>query len=207
MITWLILTISFLSSIYFYINFPETVASHWNFRGEVDGYSGRFGGAFVIPILLVVMYLLFLVLPNIDPHKERYKEFKKEYGWMRDMIIGTLVIVYVSSGLYNLGYPIKIGIVVPIVIGLMMIVMGSFMRKLKRNCFVGIKTPWTLASENVWDKTHKMGGYAFVIFGLCIMVAPFLPEVLGICLFIFGILLAVVGTIAYSYFEYRREKV
>lgn len=203
---WTIIILSFLSSLYFYNNFPQKVATHWNFRGEVDGYSDKFSGAFAIPILLTGIYILFKVLPLIDPNKKRYQEFNKVYDLIRCMILGVLFLVYIISGLYNIGYPIKVGIITPTVIGLMMIIMGNFMGKLKRNWFVGIKTPWTIASENVWNKTHRLGGYAFIFFGLCIIISPFLTETLGVGLFTLGATTSIAGPIVYSYFEYKKEK-
>lgn len=192
-------------SFFFYANSPATVASHWNFQGKVDGYSSRAFGSFFFPGLLIGMYLLFLIIPNLDPKKERYEEFLKTYNIFRYLIIGVLAIVYVATGIYNIGYQINIGIIVATVIGLMMIVLGNYMGKIKKNWFMGIRTPWTMSSENVWNKTHRVGGILFMIFGLVIIIAPFLPEMIAMVLF-FGYTVALlVGTFGYSYWLYRQE--
>lgn len=198
---------SFVLGIYFYRHFPASVVSHWNFRGEPDGYSGKTGAALGIPFLLLGIYLLFLALPALDPKKDRYRDFAGPYAVFRAAIIAAMFIAYLSSGLYNLGYNVPVKFVIPIAVGLLMMVLGNFMGKLKNNWFVGIRTPWTLSSENVWNKTHRMGGYAFIFFGLLIIAAPFLPPALGLAAFIVGALTAVTGTFLYSYFIYRKEKV
>ncbi len=192
-------------SFFFYAHSPEIIATHWNFRGEADGYSSRMFGSFFFPGLLIGIYLLFLALPFLDPKRERYEEFAKIYNIFRYLIVGVLAIVYLATGIYNIGYHINIGITVATVIGIMMIVLGNYMGKIKKNWFMGIRTPWTLSSENVWNKTHRVGGVLFMIFGVIIIAAPFLPETLAMILF-FGYTVAMLaGTFGYSYWLFRQE--
>jgi len=193
-------------SFYFYSHSPAIVASHWNFRGEVDGYSSRAFASFFFPGLIIGIYLLFLILPNLDPKKERYPDFLKTYNVFRYAMVIVLAIIYLATGIYNIGYHINIGVIVAGTIGLLMIILGNYMGKIKNNWFVGIRTPWTLSSENVWNKTHRVGGYLFMIFGLIIMIAPFLPETIGLVLFFGWTVILLVGTFAYSYWLYRQEK-
>jgi uncharacterized membrane protein len=193
-------------SFFFYANSPATVVTHWNFRGEADGFSSRAFASFFFPVLLIGMYLLFLILPNLDPKKERYGEFAKTYNIFRHLFLGALAIIYIATGIYNIGYQINIGIIVATIIGLMMIIIGNYMGKIKKNWFMGIRTPWTMSSENVWNKTHRVGGILFMIFGLVIMIAPFLPELIALVLFFGWTIILVLGTFAYSYWIYRQEK-
>jgi len=201
-----LLIITVVLSFYFYANWPDQVASHWNFKGEVDGWSSKTFNAIFFPLLLVGMYLLFIFLPYLDPKKDRYQEFSKPYHIFKASIIGILAIIYLAMGAYNLGYAINIGQIVPLFIGLMMIVIGNFMGKVKNNWFMGIRTPWTLSSENVWNKTHRLGGWLFMIFGLIIIIAPYLPEPLSMGLFFLGALALILGTTVYSYLIYRQEQ-
>ncbi|MBI5765839.1 SdpI family protein [Candidatus Falkowbacteria bacterium] len=201
----LLIIISFALAFYFYAHFPERVAGHWNFNGQVDRSTSKTTGAFAVPFVLLGMYILFLVLPFFDPRKERYVEFSKTYHLIKLLIIGVLFIVYLATGLFNLGYPININLVVPWIIGLLMIILGNYMGKIKFNWFVGIKTPWTLSSENVWNKTHRVGGWFFIIFGLIIIITPLLPELLGLIAFSGGVALAVIGTFVYSYIAFKKE--
>lgn len=201
-----IILVCFVASFYFNAHWPDLVASHWNFKGEVDAYSSKTFNAFFFPGLLAAMYLLFTVLPYFDPKRERYAEFSGVYLIFRTMIIAVMAIVYFTMGIFNLGYDINVGAIVAGVIGLMMIVLGNYMGKIKNNWFMGIRTPWTLSSEVVWNKTHRLGGYLFMLFGLIIIIAPYLPEMLAGILFGLSVFGVVFGTFAYSYLIYRQEK-
>ena len=155
----ILIVLSIFASIYFYQNFPEKVATHWNFMGQVDGYSNRAMGAFFGPVLLLLMYLIILVSPYLDPKKERYAEFEKVYKIFRFVLVLVMFVIYIATGIYNLGYKINIGIIIPILLGGLMILIGNYMGKIKKNYFFGIKTPWTLSSEKVWNETDRVGGY------------------------------------------------
>lgn len=193
-------------SFYFYAHFPEQVVGHWNFAGQPDDWTSRAGGAFGMVGVLIGMYVMFLVLPMLDPKKERYADFEKVYHLFKNILITFFAVIYVLSGLYNLGYPISIQFWVPWLVGLLMIFMGNYLGKLKRNWFVGIKTPWTLSSENVWNKTHRVGGWMFILFGVCIIISPNLPYAWGAGIFVGGAVLATVGSMFYSYIVYLQEK-
>ncbi len=195
-----------LASFYFYAHFPERVPTHWNVVGEVDGWGTRWQGAFIIPIMLVVMYVFFLFLPMLDPKKERYTQFAKTYHIFKNMILVVLGLIYFIASLNGVGYNIPIQYTVPVIIGLLFIVMGNYMGKLKRNWFIGVRTPWTLSSEEVWNKTHRVSGYLFILAGLGIIITPMLPKTLGFWLFGTMMVLIIFGTLGYSYFLYLKEK-
>lgn len=192
-------------SFFFYFNSPELVASHWNFRGEADGYSSRLFASFFFPGLIIGLYILFLLLPNFDPERNRYAEFAKTYDVFRHLIVGVFAIIFIATGIYNIGYHINIGITVATVIGLMMIVLGKYLGKIKKNWFMGIRTPWTMSSEIVWNKTHQVGGVLFMIFGIVIIAAPFLPETIALILFFGYTIVMLAGTFGYSYWLFRQE--
>ncbi len=193
-------------SFYFYAHFPEQVVGHWNFAGQPDDWTSRAGGAFGMVGVLIFMYVLFLALPMLDPKKDRYADFEKVYHLFKNIMVTFFAVIYVLSGLYNLGYPIQIQFWVPWLVGLLMILIGNYLGKLKRNWFVGIKTPWTLSSENVWNKTHRVGGWMFIVFGVCIIISPNLPYAWGAGIFVGGAVLATFGSMLYSYIVYLQEK-
>jgi len=202
----LLILISLPLSFYFYWHWPSIVISHWNFSGQPDGYAPKTFMAFFFPILLLVMYLLFLIFPYLDPQKKRYQEFAPTYHLFKSLIMLVLFIVYILAGLYNLGYQINIAYTISLVIGLMMIVMGKYLDRIKFNWFMGIRTPWTLSSENVWNRTHRLGGRLLMIFGLVLIIMPYLPPSLALAAFIAGLLLLLAGTTIYSYLIFRQEK-
>ncbi len=201
----LIILITVSLSFYFYGKLPDEIPIHWNLAGEVDRMGSSTNMIFAMPALLISFYLLFLFLPLLDPKKERYKEFKKVYHTFKNIIIFLFFLLYLAVGLSGLGYNINIGLLIPIVVGILFIIIGNYFDKVKSNWFMGIKTPWTLSSEEVWNKTHRLGGKTFMLGGLLLITEPFLPVSLKLPIFILAILLAAITPIIYSYILYRQE--
>lgn len=202
----LIIIISFALGIYFYQHFPEQVVTHWDFEGKPDGYSGKFFGALGLPFILLGLYFLLLFLPVIDPKRERYVAFQKIYHMFKIVFLSVLFAVFLASGLYNLGYKIPMNFIASISVGFLIVFLGNFMGKIKSNWFIGIRTPWTLSSENVWNKTHRLGGWLFVILGFLLILSPFLNDTWGIGISVLGALTITVVVFVYSYLLYRKEK-
>ena len=171
----------------------------------MDDYSSRATAAFAIPAVLLLMHLMFIFLPLIDPKKERYAQFAKVYHIFKAVIMGLLLVLYIAVGLNGLGYRVPIGVVVPVMVGLLFIILGNYLGKLKMNWFVGIKNPWTLSSETVWNKTHRLGGKLFILAGLGLMAEPLLPLAWRLPVFIIFLLLIVFAAFVYSYLLYRQE--
>ncbi len=202
----IIIVASLVASVYFYFNLPERVPTHWNIAGQVDAWGSGKTQAIVFAAMMVGMYVLFLVIPYLDPRKERYEQFSKVYHIFKSIILFFLFIIFLIASLNGLGYNIAVGVWVPILIGLMFIIMGNYMGKIKSNWFIGIRTPWTLSSEEVWNKTHRFGGKMFIIAGILMMLEGFLPVVWRLPVFIFGISLILFGTLVYSYIVFLQEK-
>jgi len=198
-----LIVVAFLLSTIAYPYLPEMVASHWNTRGEVDGYLPRFWGAFLIPLLMVGLYLLFLAIPRIDPLKENIMQFiRYYYGFIVVMLI-FLLIVHFQIIFWSLGFAISPNIVFPLTIGVLFIYIGLLVGKAKRNWFIGIRTPWTLSSDAVWDRTHKIGGRLFIVVGVISIFGSLLPEY-AFFFIIIPVLAVAFYTIVYSYFAYQR---
>lgn len=200
-----VLALTILAGIYFYMNFPDRVASHWNFSGVVDGYSGKFVGAFGMPLLMLGMYFLFLAVPFLDPQKDRYEEFSKAYNVFRSCLLASLLVIFLSMGIYNLGYGIAVNRVVPWTVGILFVILGNYMGKIKPNWFFGIRTPWTLSDENVWTKTHRFGGYVFIFLGVLVVLSAYAGSASGVFLFAGGVAVSVLAMFIYSYVEYKKQ--
>lgn len=212
-ITWkteslslILIILAALTSIYFYIHFPLEVTSHWNIDGQPNGFMPRALGAFLLPIVMCITYLIFFFLPLIDPRKEQYNSFATSYNVIKTAVLACLFVIYIVTSLYNIGYMIDVITVIPITIGLLMIAIGIAIRSIKLNWFIGIRTPWSLSSESVWRKTHNVGGYMFVIFGIILILMPFLPGTYAITIFLLGIILVTIIPVIYSYILFREEK-
>lgn len=194
------------ASVFFYNNLPARIVTHWNFSGEPDGYGSGQTQAIVFPLLVIGMYILFLLLPYLDPKKDRYEQFSKIYHIFKNTILSLIIIIYFVMALNGLGYNLPVGVITPGLIGLLFIVLGNYMGKLKMNWFMGIRTPWTLSSETVWNKTHRFGGKMFILAGLLMIAQIFLPLAWKLPVFIVSLLLLIFGTIGYSYIVYLKEK-
>lgn len=113
---------------------------------------------YVFPTLILGLYLLMSFAPKIDPKAENYKKFQGVFRGFRILIVLVLAGIYVATLLYALGTPLSIGKVSIFTIGLMLIFVGNYFGKVRHNYTFGIKTPWTLANEEVWNRTHRVSG-------------------------------------------------
>jgi len=200
-----LILIAFVASFYFYANFPDQVPTHWNFQGTADNYSNKTFGAFFFPWLILAMYVMFIIFPNLDPKKDRYQQFTKVYHLFKNTLILVMVSIYFISSLIGMGYNLPISILIPGIIGLLFIILGNYMGKIKRNWFMGIRTPWTLSNEEVWNKTHRLGGKIFIAMGVIMLAGSFIPnESLFGLIFIIGVLITALVPIIYSYRLYKK---
>lgn len=199
-----IIILSFLVGFYFYPQMPERVASHWNAQGEVDGYMPKSWGLFFMPLLLVGLFLLFLLIPKIDPLKENIKKFRKYFDGFIVLLMLFLFYIYLLTIFWNIGFRFNMGQLMIPALGILFYYCGILIENAKRNWFIGIRTPWTLSSETVWDKTHKIGGRLFKIAGVIALFGIFFPKQ-SILFVIVPVLLVTVYTLIYSYFAYQKE--
>jgi uncharacterized membrane protein len=196
--------ISFVVGIYFYPQMPDKIASHWNAQGQVDGYMSKFWGMFLIPIVSIGLFLLFILIPRIDPLKENIEKFRKYFDGFIVIVFLFLLYIYFLTILWNIGMRFDMGQAIAPAMGLLFYFVGVLVENSKRNWFIGIRTPWTLSSEIVWDKTHKIGGKLFKLAGVIAFIGAFTKEY-AIILIIGPIVLVSVYTVVYSYFEYQKE--
>jgi len=184
---------------------PEKVASHWNIEGEVDGYMPKFWGLFLMPIISLVMFLLFLLIPKLDPLKENIKTFREYFDKFILLIILFLLYIHTLTILWSFGWRFDMGQLMAPAMGILFYFAGILIGKSKRNWSIGIRTPWTLSSDLNWDKTHKLGSKLFKISGVIAFFGLFLPG-LAFYLIIIPVILSAIYSFVYSYLEYQKEK-
>ena len=189
-----------------YPQLPERVPIHWNIKGEIDGYGSRFTGAFAIPLLTTGIYIGMLLLPLVDPRRANYARFSTAYRAVRAGLVFFMTLLYGVTTAVALGHGINVSRVVIIALGVLFIVIGSFLPRVHANYFVGIRTPWTLASEETWHKTHRLGGPTFVVAGLVSILASFLAAPLNFWLVIGTLLGAALIPTIYSAIIYFQQK-
>lgn len=198
------ITLSVLASFYFYANFPETVPTHWNFRGEVDGWSNKSFAAFFFPGVILGIYLLFFIFPFLDPNKDRYVQFIKPFHLFKGFIVVFFTGIYFIASYAGLGHNLDMGRILPATIGILFIALGNYMGKIKRNWFMGIRTPWTISNEEVWNKTHRLGGKMFTLAGILMALGIFMPQNVFWVLFTVVITAILLVPMVYSYIIFSK---
>ena len=192
------------AAFFIYPHLPEQVPIHWNLKGEVDSYAGRTLGAFLMPFIVLGVYLMMILLPVIDPRRDNYFRFRNAYRLMRWILVLFLGGLYVLTMLFSLGYDVNISMIVKAGVALLLTVIGNFMGQFRHNYFVGIKTPWTLANEEVWQQTHRLGGRIWVLGGLiCLAMSPS-NALWANYLYFTAIMVMALLPMIYSYLLYRR---
>jgi uncharacterized membrane protein len=193
-------------SVWAYPRLPDVVTTHWNFKGEADGYSSRLLAAGLLPLFLAVLPLIFRVLPKIDPKGENYAKFSEAYWLIANTVGLFLAGVHVAVLLNAMGTPIDINLVVGLGVGLLLMVMGNYLGKVQPNWFMGVRTPWTLASDTVWRKTNRTAGWLFVLAGLIIAVVSFVPSIPTLTVMGVAIALAALIPVVQSYVLWKKER-
>ena len=184
------------------------IPTHFSANGQVDGWAPAAIGLFIIPAVMVAVWLLILVLPQIDP---RGKNLIRSGGAYGTIWVALILMLCVSQALIiatALGAQLDVTRIRLAAAGLMFIVVGNVLGKLRWNYTVGIRTPWTLADQRVWDKTHRFGGWLFVIGGLTMVAGVFIPlsTVVRVWLLLAIVAVVVVLSIGKSYFLWRQQQ-
>ena len=183
---------------------PEKIASHWNVQGQVDGYMSKFWGLFLMPLISAGLFLLFIAIPKIDPLKTNIEKFRKYYDGFITLTIIFLFYLYLLTIFWNMGIRFDIIQLLAPAFGILFYYCGILTENAKRNWFIGIRTPWTLSNDAVWDKTHKIGGKLFKISGIVVLFGIFFRNYALFFILVPVILVAIYTTI-YSYVEYQKE--
>ncbi|OGJ21116.1 hypothetical protein A3K73_08455 [Candidatus Pacearchaeota archaeon RBG_13_36_9] len=200
------IVLSFIIAAYAYNSIPEDkVASHWNFEGEVNGYMPKFWGLFLMPIISLALLLLFLVIPRIDPLKKNIEKFRKYYDSLILVILLFFFYIFLLTILANFGYNFNMNYALIPALGFLFILIGYFMKKMKRNWFMGIRTPWTISNDEVWKKTHDLGSILFILAGIAVFIGIFFQDYLWLFILL-PILIAAIVPVVYSYIIYRKIK-
>lgn len=201
-----IVLLPFLYLAYIWNQLPAEVPLHYNIKGEVDRYGDK-SELILIPVLTsLLIYLIFLVVPYIDPKKQIQKMGKK-YDTLKLVIttfmsILALFIIYTAKNqsFANSNYVLML-------CGVLFIIFGNYFKTIKPNYFIGIRTPWTLESEGVWKETHKLAGKIWFIGGLIIILSSLtFNEKINVIIFMGSIAIMVLIPVVHSYLLFKKQK-
>ena len=185
---------------------PEQMASHWNTNDEVDGYISKFWGVFLMPLVVLGMFGLFIALPNMDPLKANIATFRGAFNLFILLITVFMLYVHGLTLAWSLGYQsFKMSSMMLPFMGILFIFIGYLLRQAKRNFFIGIRTPWTLSSDSVWDKTHQLGSVLFMVSGALAFFGSFFGGMVAFWLLFVPLMGSTLALVIYSYILYRSE--
>jgi len=198
----IIIVISFVIPALLYSSLPDRVPTHWNFDGVADSYTAKPWGVFVMPITMAGLFLLLYLLPRISPRNFSISPFQRVYEIFRTAILGFLLIVTIVTLLSAKGSLVPSKRIFLAVTGLLIVIIGNYLGKVTRNFFIGIRTPWTLANQEVWFRTHRLAGKLVVLAGLIF----FLFSLFGLDQFwsIGALITALLIPAVYSFFLYKK---
>lgn len=199
-----VIVLSFAAGAYFYPSMPELMASHWGGNGNVNGYMSKFWALFLMPLMALAIFLLFLGLPKIDPLKANYAKFQKYYDGFLATFVAFMAYIYSLTILFNKGIEFNMTAALIPAMAILFYAVGMVLENTKQNWFIGIRTPWTLSSEKVWDKTNKLGAKFFKIFALLSLVLILFGDA-GLMILVAIIIIPSFYLILYSYLEFRNE--
>jgi len=178
------------------------MAVHWNSEGVADGFADKKVGLFLFPIVILGLQLLFLAIPRIAVYKRNIQDFTPYYTNMRLLFILFLSGTYAVSLLWNLGHPVNMSYYVVPSLAVLFYYIGYSLKFLKRNYFIGVRTPWTLSSDEVWNKTHLLASKIFRGVSVFMLLGLFYPT--KMFLFIVPLIFGVFYMLAYSYWIGRK---
>jgi len=184
-----------------YKRLPESMATHFGLDGTPNGWSGRAFAVFGLPGILLAVNLLMPFLLRADPKHENMSSALKTVAiWSIPLI--SLICSGATLG-YGLGYDLRIERILPILMGVLLVVIGNYLPKTKQSYTMGIKLPWTLASEENWNRTHRLAGFLWVIGGILLILLTLL-RLWNTWTFLLVIIPMSVVPMIYSYLLYRK---
>ena len=200
LITSVIILLPVLAGVILWNQLPEQMPTHWNATGEVDSWSNKYFAVFGLPLILLVAQWLCTLGTAADPKKTNHSD--KVLHLVLWIIPVLSVVLHAVTYAVALGKEVRMEVVMPVVIGLIFAIIGNYLPKCKQNYTIGIKIPWTLNSEENWNKTHRFAGRLWLICGIAIMLTGFFG---GFWIFLGVVLLMVLVPFVYSYILHRKE--
>lgn len=178
---------------------PEQIPTHWNAAGEIDGWSSKPFAIFGLPMIMLGAQWLCVLGTLADPKKENHPD--KVLHLVFWIIPALSIVLNTLTFATALGKEVRVEVIMPILIGLILAIVGNYMPKCKQNYTIGIKIPWTLNSEENWNRTHRFAGWLWTFCGIALMLTGIIG---GFWIFLFVVLLMVFAPILYSYLLFRK---
>jgi uncharacterized membrane protein len=188
--------------VWLYPHMPARVPTHWNGQGQVNGYMSPLGAMLTPLIVIAVLAVLTLLLPAISPRGFAITPFGSIFALIMLAVQAFVLVTALAVLLNAAGHPVQMPLISMLGIAALLMVVGNYLGKVRKNFFIGIRTPWTLASDAVWERTHRVGGWLFMLAGaIGIALALAGGSLVVLVAIVLGVALALT---VYSYVAYRR---
>ena len=184
---------------------PEEVASHWDIHGAVNGTMSRFWLVVMMPVLAVALAGILTIAPKVDPKRRNFPLHAGAYWVVANAVLLFLALVHVLVVGYNLGWPIRLEEVMMPGLGILFMVIGNLLTRVRPNWIFGIRTPWTLSSEVSWRETHRIGGYGFVVVGSAVVITSLVNPAIAIYVMMIGLGGSTLLAVVWSYVAWKRD--
>ena len=202
----LMLVIGTVAGLLLWNRLPDQMASHWDINDQVNGYMSKTWGVLLMPLIVLGMSVLFLVIPSIDPLKANIAKFRETFNLFIVLIVAFMLYIHALTLAWSLGYTnFKMSTSMLPAMGLLFIFIGFLLRKAKRNFFIGIRTPWTLSSDYVWDKTHQLGAILFMASGVLAFIGGIFGGMTAFWFLFVPLIGSTIFLLVYSYVLYQQE--
>ena len=189
--------------VYFWDRLPEQVATHWDFSGNANGWTSRSFTVYGIPLVMLALHMFCLLVSEGDRNScGQNPKLKRLMYWV---IPAVSLILCASVYPYALGIQIPMQRMALLFLGVLLLVIGNYLPKCRQNYWMGIKLPWTFASEENWNATHRFAGKVYVIVGALSLICAFIQVTLFSEAMIVVILVACMVPMGYSYWYSRKE--
>ncbi len=199
LVSFFLIIFSFLIAFIIFPVLPNSIPIHWGVNGVADGFGSPIS-VFFFPGLLLFVFVLFLIIPKLMVFKKNFLKFEKDF-WVLNLVIEFFLFSFFIISLYSIFNNLNINFFVIFLISFLFIIIGFLLPSFKRNFFVGIRTPWTLASDKVWVRTHEFGGKVFIFTGLISLLSIFF----GFYFLLAIILISVFSLIVFSFIEFNKD--
>jgi uncharacterized membrane protein len=176
---WAIIAIQLIVAVYGLVVLPDTVPIHWGANSQANGYGPKWVATFLYPLISIGIYVLIRVLMAAGPRLGGRQSTTANLKLTKIVVAGIMLfmlIIQLATIAQALGISFDMTMVIMLALSVLFIFLGNYMGKMRRNFWMGIRTPWTLTNAVVWERTHQLGGWLFVAVGLIGIVCSFIPS-------------------------------
>lgn len=203
-LNFIIVSLMFVASFVYRPVLPEMLPTHWNIRGQIDSYMPKGVAIWMMPAIALLSFLGFYFLPMIDPKKEKYKLFKNEWAIIKTALIGFFAYMQFLTFYIAINPGTNMMPLMFMGLGVLFILLGNYLSKIRQNYFIGFKLPWTLASEDNWNKTHRFASWCYVIAGIITLIEAYFIWYAPVVVFA-SLILASILPAVYSFLLFKKK--